>query len=60
MTKELKQTKANLDAANKEARQLMSEVKRLENENAHLCSDKQMLMWQMDVIRAALSRTVKP
>ncbi len=55
-----KQTKADLDAANKEVRQVMDELERVQAENAKLRSDKQMLMWQMDIIRTTLSRVVQP
>lgn len=58
MTK-LKQNKADLDAANKEARQYLDTIERLEEENAKLRSDKTMLMWQMDIIRTTLSRVVQ-
>ena len=56
-TKELKE---DLDAANKEVRQVMDELERVKDENKRLRSDKQMLMWQMDIIRTTLSRVVQP
>jgi hypothetical protein len=55
----LKQTKANLDAANQEVKQVMAENKHLREQNAALNSDKIMLMWQMDIIRTTLSRVVQ-
>jgi hypothetical protein len=60
LTMTQKQTKADLDAANKEVRQVMDELERVQAENAKLRSDKQMLMWQMDIIRTTLSRVVQP
>ncbi len=57
---ELKQLKENLDAANKEVRQVMDELERVKDDNARLRSDKTMLMWQMDIIRTTLSRVVQP
>ena len=59
MTDKLKALKADLDAANKEVRQVMDELDRALKDNAKLRSDKEMLMWQMDIIRATLSRVVQ-
>lgn len=55
----LKQLKDDLDAANREVRQCMDRNQVLEEENARLRSDKQMLMWQMDILRTTLSRVVQ-
>jgi hypothetical protein len=52
--------KKDLEAANKEVKQLIAELERVNEDNARLRSDKQMLMWQMDVIRTTLSRVVQP
>ena len=60
MTNKFKQTKDDLDAANHEIKQVMNENARLAEEVAHLRSDKMMLMWQMDIIRATVSRVVQP
>lgn len=55
----MKQIKEDLAAANKEVRQVMDELERVKNENARLRNDKEVLLWQMDVIRTTLSRGVK-
>ena len=59
MTNKLKQTKDDLAAANHEIKQVMNENARLADEVAKLRNDKQMLMWQMDIIRTTLSRVVQ-
>jgi predicted nucleic acid-binding Zn-ribbon protein len=59
MNKELKQIKECLNAANQEAESYMRRMKELEEEVAALRSDKVMLMWQMDIIRATVSRVVQ-
>ena len=56
---ELKQAKADTAAANEEVKQVMRENKYLKEENALLTSEKQTLMWQMDIIRTTLSRVVQ-
>lgn len=60
MNKTDKHLRENLDAANKEVRQVMDENKRLREQVTRLDSDKQMLMWQMDIVRTTLSRVVQP
>ena len=55
-----KRLREDLDAANKEVRQVMDENQRLKEQVDRLNSDKQMLMWQMDIIRTTLSRVVQP